>query len=124
MFSERTGWNRSENRLTLTLEKLRSAGQAVLDLTRSNPTECGFAYEQERIQEAIAGPEILRYLPDARGIDAARRAVSSYYANQHGVAVGADDVLLTSGTSEAYSFLFRLLCNPGDEVLVPAPGYP
>lgn len=124
MFSERTDWNRRENQLALALEKLRSGGRAVLDLTRSNPTECGFAYNQEGIRRALTGGEMLRYRPDERGMVAAREAVAAYYENQHGAAVGAGDLLLTCGTSEAYSFLFRLLCNVGDEVLIPAPGYP
>jgi len=124
MFSERTGWNRRENQLTLALEKLRSGARTVLDLTRSNPTECRFAYNSQGIQRALTGGEILRYRPEERGMAAAREAVAAYYQNQHGAAVGAGDLLLTSGTSEAYSFLFRLLCNAGDEVLIPAPGYP
>jgi alanine-synthesizing transaminase len=124
MFSERTGWNRQENELTLALEELRSSGRTVLDLTRSNPTECGFAYDEEGIRRALTGGEIVRYRPDARGMAVAREAVAAYYTGQQGVAVAADDFVLTSGTSEAYSFLFRLLCNAGDEVLIPAPGYP
>jgi aspartate/methionine/tyrosine aminotransferase len=124
MFSERTGWNRRENQLTLALERQRSGARTVLDLTRSNPTECRFAYNEQGIQRALTGGEILRYRPEERGMVAAREAVAAYYQNQHGATVRAGDLLLTSGTSEAYSFLFRLLCNAGDEVLIPAPGYP
>src|SRR5262245_42732232 len=124
MFSERTDWNRRENELTLALERLRVAGRRVLDLTRSNPTECGFAYGGEGIREALTAAELLRYQPDARGMKVAREAVATYYSDQHGITVAADDLVLTSGTSEAYSFLFRLLCNAGDQVLIPAPGYP
>jgi alanine-synthesizing transaminase len=124
MFSERTRWNRQENELTLTRERLRVSGQTVLDLTRSNPTECGFAYDQEGIRKALVRGEVLRYRPGARGLLAAREAVTAYYNNQHGEAVAPADLLLTASTSEAYSFLFRLLCNAGDEVLIPAPGYP
>ena len=124
MFSERTRWNRQKNELTLALEELRSSGRTVLDLTRSNPTDCGFAYGVDGIRSALTGGEIVRYRPDARGMAVAREAVADYYRRQQGVAVAADDVVLTSGTSEAYSFLFRLLCNAGDEVLIPAPGYP
>src|SRR5690242_18288077 len=123
MFSERTRWNRQENELTLTLQRLRSC-QTVLDLTRSNPTECGFAYDQEGIRKALVLSEVLRYRPEARGLLAAREAVTAYYHNQHGEVVAPADLLLTASTSEAYSFLFRLLCNAGDEVLIPAPGYP
>ena len=123
MFSERTGWNLEKNRLSHKLAELRASGQTILDLTRSNPTECGFSYDQERIQNALARPESLRYQPDPRGIKSARRAVSAYYQQQQ-VQMAADDLILASGTSEAYSFIFRLLCNPGDEVLIPAPSYP
>jgi alanine-synthesizing transaminase len=124
MFSERTDWNRRENLLTVALEKLRYGGRTVLDLTRSNPTECRFAYNKRGIRQALTGGEMLRYRPDERGMVAAREAVAAYYQTEHRAAVGAGDLLLTCGTSEAYSFLFRLLCNVGDEVLIPAPGYP
>jgi alanine-synthesizing transaminase len=124
MFSERTHWNRQANELTLALERLRTAGRQVLDLTRSNPTECGFAHDEEGIRRALVGGEVLRYRPDARGMAVARDAVEAYYKNQRDERVSSDDIVLTCGTSEAYSFLFRLLCNAGDEVLIPAPGYP
>jgi len=123
MFSERTRWNLAENRLSRALAELRASGQAILDLTRSNPTECGFSYDEKRIQRALAQPESLLYQPNPRGIRSAREAVSDYYEQQR-IPVAVDDLILTSGTSEAYSFIFRLLCNPGDEVLIPAPSYP
>ena len=123
IFSERTGWNREVNRLSRVLGELRAVGTPVLDLTRSNPTECGFQYDEAVIRQAFSGSDILRYAPDPRGMVAARDAISAYYGAS-GVRVGADDLVLTSGTSEAYSFLFRLLCNAGDEVLIPSPGYP
>jgi alanine-synthesizing transaminase len=118
-FSERTGWSREENRISLALVKLREAGAAVLDLARSNPTECGFRYDEDGIRQAVSSSEILRYEPDPRGLAAAREAVCAYGAH-----VEPDDLVLASGTSEGYSFLFRLLCNAGDEVLIPSPGYP
>jgi alanine-synthesizing transaminase len=123
MFSERTRWNLEENRLSQTLAELRTSGKAILDLTRSNPTECGFIFDEKGIQRAFAHPEMLLYQPNPRGIMRAREAVSAYYEQQQ-IPVATDDVVLTSGTSEAYSFVFRLLCNSADEVLIPAPGYP
>src|SRR5258708_3132162 len=123
MFSERNGWNVEINRLSHKRAELRASGQTILALTRSHPTECGFSDDQERIQNALARPESLRYQPDPRGIKSARRAVSAYYQQQQ-VQMAANDLILVSGTSEAYSFIFRLLCNPGDEVLIPAPSYP
>jgi alanine-synthesizing transaminase len=123
MFSDRTGWNLEENRLSRALAEGRASGQPIFDLTRSNPTECGFAYDGETIQRTFAPEGTLRYAPDPRGMKAAREAVCAYYAAQE-LPVGIDNLVLTSGTSEAYSFVFRLLCNPGDEVLIPAPSYP
>jgi len=123
MFSDRTRWNLEENRLSHKLAQLRASGQTILDLTRSNPTECGFSYGEQEIQRALAQPASLLYQPDPRGIKSARDAVSAYYQQQQ-VHLPADHLILTSGTSEAYSFIFRLLCNPGDEVLIPAPSYP
>jgi alanine-synthesizing transaminase len=124
MFSERTAWNRAENELTRMLDKLRTTGKRILDLTRSNPTECGLAQDESKIALAFAAGGISRYSPDAKGLIVARTAICSYYREKHRLFLSCDDLLLTSGTSEAYSFLFRLLCNPGDEILIPAPGYP
>jgi aspartate/methionine/tyrosine aminotransferase len=123
MFSDRTRWNLDENRLSLALAELRQNGSPILDLTRSNPTECGFSYDIANIQSGLTQSEILRYVPDPRGMLSAREAVCSYY-QERGISLDAGDLLMTSGTSEGYSFVFRLLCNPGDEVLIPSPGYP
>jgi alanine-synthesizing transaminase len=123
MFSERTRWNLEENRWSQTLAELRASGKAILDLTGSNPTESGFLYDEKGIQRAFAQPEMQLYQPNPRGIISAREAVSAYYEQQQ-IPVAADDLVLTSGTSEAYSLVFRLLCNSADEVLIPTPGYP
>jgi aspartate/methionine/tyrosine aminotransferase len=123
MFADRTRWNLDENRLSLALAELRKSGAPILDLTRSNPTECGFTYELAKIQRAFSPPEILHYVPDPRGMPSAREAICSYY-RERGISRDAGELLLTSGTSEGYSFVFRMLCNPGDEVLIPSPGYP
>jgi hypothetical protein len=100
----------------------RRAGARVLDLTESNPTQAGFDYPKE-IFSALADSASLRYEPDPRGLPSAREAVSGYYA-ERGVEVPASRILLTASTSEAYSYLFKLLANPGDEILVPRPSYP
>lgn len=123
MFAHRTNWNFETNRLSQALARHRTAGKALLDLTASNPTECGFAYAAAAILEALANPAALRYSPDARGLQIAREAVAGYYAARR-VVVPWDDIILTTSTSEAYSFAFRLLSNPGDEVLIPEPSYP
>jgi aspartate/methionine/tyrosine aminotransferase len=123
MFASRTGWNTAPNRLSQRLQERRRGGAPVIDLTVSNPTACNFAFEQAAILAGLANPAGLRYEPNPRGAAEARQAVQDYYAGQ-GVSVSTDQVLLTTGTSEAYSYLFRLLANPGDEVLSPAPSYP
>src|SRR6201984_313774 len=123
MFSDPTRGNLAENRLSRTLSELRATGKPILDLTRSNPTECGFTYDEKGIERAFAHRGILLYQPNPRGLGSAREAVGAYYEHQQ-IRVAPADLLLAPGTSEAYSFVFRLLCNPGDEVLIPAPGYP
>lgn len=123
MFSNRTNWNLSANRLSEALARHRAAGRTLLDLTISNPTDCGFQYDSRAIMRALCSQAALEYHPDPRGLKSAREAVSSYY-REKGISVSAVDMALATSTSEAYSFVFRLLCNPGDEVLVPAPSYP
>ena len=123
MFADRTKWNLAPNRLSEALERHRAAGTPLLDLTVSNPTECGFAYDERLILEGLRNPAALKYKPEPRGLLSARQAVQGYYA-ERGVSLDVDDIFLTTSTSEAYSYAFRLLCNPGDEILIPAPSYP
>jgi aspartate/methionine/tyrosine aminotransferase len=123
MFSERTKWNLAANKLSEALARHRASGKLLLDLTASNPTECGFDYDATAILEALRNPAALRYEPNPKGLEDARRGVAKYYADR-GAIVPLDEILLTTSTSEAYSFVFRLLCNPGDELLIPAPSYP
>jgi len=123
MFAKRTDWNLAPNRLSEALAAYRAAGKPLLDLTVSNPTECGFAYDSEAILNALRNPGALKYEPNPRGLECARRAVAQYYAEK-AAAVAIEDIVLTASTSEAYSFVFRLLCDPGDEILIPAPSYP
>jgi alanine-synthesizing transaminase len=123
MFANRTNWNLAPNRLSQALARRRAEGQPVLDLTASNPTACGFVYDRGVILGALADARALTYSPDPRGLESARQAVAAYYAS-HGSPVAPHDILLTVSTSEAYSWVFRTLCNGGDELLVPAPSYP
>ncbi len=102
---------------------MRSEGRAVLDLTTSNPTEAGIPYARDAILGALGDPRALRYAPEPFGIATARAAVAASL-REDGHAVDPSRILLTASTSEAYSFLFKLLCDPGDAVLVPAPSYP
>ena len=123
MFAHRTEWDLAPNRLSEALASRRASGQQVIDLTCSNPTEVGFVYHGEAILQALHHPDALKYEPDPRGLPVARRAVSEYYS--HGRAeISIDNILLTTSTSEGYSFVLRTICNPGDELLVPAPSYP
>jgi aspartate/methionine/tyrosine aminotransferase len=124
MFSKRTNWNLASNALTRALEGLRQSGTPVTDLTISNPTRCGFAFDEEAMAHAFQGAGLLDYDPQAKGLLQARKVVAEYYAQDHSVQVDPETICLTSGTSEGYSFVFRLLCNPGDEILVPKPSYP
>jgi alanine-synthesizing transaminase len=123
MFAERTNWNLTGNRLSEALARHRASGKRLFDLTASNPTECGFEYDSELILAALHNPAALRYEPNPKGLESTRLAVTEYYSAR-GVAVSAEAIVLTTSTSEAYSFVFRLLCNPGDELLIPAPSYP
>jgi aspartate/methionine/tyrosine aminotransferase len=123
MFARRTEWNLSANRYALALQAARQSGRRLLDLTASNPTTVGLHFERERILRALQHPRALEYEPASKGILAAREAVAAYYA-ERGMAVAPQRLILTVSTSEAYSYCFRLLCDPGDEVLVPSPSYP
>jgi len=123
MFSDRTAWNLEPNPLSKALANRLASGESVIDLTESNPTKCGFHFEAERILGALSDPASLKYEPIAQGLLPARNAAVDYYRSRH-CAVNVNDIFLTTSTSEAYSFLFRTLCNPGDEVLIPQPGYP
>ncbi|HVP49295.1 MAG TPA: pyridoxal phosphate-dependent aminotransferase [Bryobacteraceae bacterium] len=122
-FSSRLHWDLRPNRLARALEAKRHAGARVLDLTESNPTRAGFDYPAEEILGALADARALVYEPAPAGLQAARETVAGYYAAR-AVAVEPSRVFLTSSTSESYAWLFKLLADPGDEVLVPRPSYP
>jgi aspartate/methionine/tyrosine aminotransferase len=129
MFASRTNWRLETNRLTRALKERRRSGEDLLDLTTSNPTTCGFAYPEREILAALTDPRGLVYRPESKGLLEAREAVAEYYVGRVGFSgsvarVDPERVLLASGTSEAYSHIFRLLCEAGDEILVPAPSYP
>ncbi|MFZ0814216.1 MAG: pyridoxal phosphate-dependent aminotransferase [Candidatus Sulfotelmatobacter sp.] len=125
MFSHRTNWKLTRNRLTEALDEVRLSGARVLDLTISNPTRAGLRYDEPLILQSLASPHALDYDPQPKGLPSALVAVASYYQNQLGIhGLDPEGLILTTSTSEGYSFVFRLLCNPGDELLVPKPSYP
>jgi aspartate/methionine/tyrosine aminotransferase len=109
--------------LAAKLRERHARDEEVLDLTTSNPTACGFVYESEALLSPLAAPAALEYEPNAFGLERARVAVAQYYRD-HGAQVPVEHICLTTSTSEAYSYLFRLLCDPGDEVLIARPSYP
>jgi alanine-synthesizing transaminase len=123
MFSQRTTWMLTPNAFTRAQQELIAAGREVLDLTISNPTRAGLHYDSKNILQALTNPAAMDYDPQPKGLYSAREAVASYYHAQHGE-IDPESLILTSGTSEGYSDVFRLLCNPGDEILVPKPSYP
>jgi aspartate/methionine/tyrosine aminotransferase len=122
-FSSRTGWDVAESSYAAVVREARASGRRVYDLTVSNPTRCGFSYDVGALLRPLNDARALVYDPDPRGMRTAREAVAGYYAG-HWAAVSSDDLILTTSTSEGYSFLFRLLCDAGDEVLAPQPSYP
>src|SRR3984957_9624562 len=124
MFSDRTNWKLTRNRLIEALAEAKSSGARVLDLTLSNPTRAGLLYSESLILPSLASPSALDYDPDPKGLPGARSAVAEYYATDHKIPDLDERLILTTSTSEGYSFVFRLLCNPGDELLVPKPSYP
>ena len=121
-FSQRTNWETQEIALARAHRLRAEAGLPIADLTASNPTRCGFSYDPGLLA-ALSDPQALDYNPQPRGLMQARASVCAYYAD-HGVSLQPDQIVLTTSTSEAYSFLFRLLCDPGDEIVLNQPGYP
>lgn len=123
MFSSRFKWNLETNQLARLIEEKKQAGVKLLDLTESNPTRAGFVYPTTEILSALAQPQALRYEPNPRGLESARQAIAEYYQTR-GQAIAAERIFLTASTSEAYSWLFKLLADQGDAILVPQPSYP
>ena len=122
-YSGRLSWSLLPNRLSELLEEQRRAGIPVLDLTISNPTEAFPAYPHGRIAQAYAGIGDFTYRPDPFGQEQARTAIAAWYG-ERGIEASPDQLALTASTSEAYSLLFKLLCDPEDEILIPVPSYP
>ena len=123
MFSTRVEWDTPRNRIAEAIEAGRSSGFEMFDLTESNPTRANFEYDEAAVLASLSDRASLVYSPAAFGLQGARETVAGYYADR-GFEIPADRIVLTASTSEAYSYLFKLLCEPGDEVLVPRPSYP
>lgn len=123
MFSHRTNWRLTSNRFTEAHREMRAVGRDVLDLTVSNPTRVGLHFDSQDLLTCLMDSRALDYDPHPKGMLSARKAVTEYYRERH-EAVNPESLVLTTSTSEGYSYIFRLLCNPGDEILVPKPSYP
>lgn len=131
MFSERTNWTLAQNRFTQAVVEVRASGAEILDLSASNPTRVGLQFDSAAILHALSSPHALDYDPQPKGLPFAREAVAAYYADRRAggerdVAsnISTERIVLTTSTSEGYSYVFKLLCNAGDELLVPKPSYP
>ncbi len=118
MFSRRSQWDAAVNRLARATAERRGRGEEILDLTVSNPTRVGLPYPQAELAGVMSRAAQAPYDPQPLGIPSAREAVS------HEIGCDLDDVVITASTSEAYSFLFKLLTDPGDEILTATPTYP
>lgn len=123
MFSRRTEWDLAPNRLALAHQEAIRAGHKVTDLTISNPTRVGIEYDESAILDSLSSPKALEYDPQPKGLRSARESVAAYYS-EIAADIDPESLILTTSTSEGYSFVFRLLCNPSDEILVPKPSYP
>jgi len=123
LFSRRLEFDLRPNELADLLSRKNQEGKDVIDMTLSNPTRAGFTYPYDKISDAFSAASFAVYSPEPRGTPEARAAVCTYYETR-GQKVSPEDVIITASTSEAYSFLFRLLADPGDRILVPGPGYP
>src|SRR5262249_22172178 len=122
MFSDRVPSDLRHNRLADALADRKRGNGPILDLTASNPTRAGLSYPRDLLAP-LGDPRGLVYAPEPLGLLEARRAVAADF-DRRGLTTSVDRIVLTASTSEAYSVLFKLLCAPGDEVLIPRPSYP
>ncbi|HTJ46903.1 MAG TPA: pyridoxal phosphate-dependent aminotransferase [Kofleriaceae bacterium] len=122
-FSSRTPVDFDPNDVSAAADAARDAGTELIDLTITNPTIVGLPDQSARIAHALASAAGAPYEPDPRGLRVAREAVAAHHAAR-GLAIDPDDVLITCSSSESYSYLFKLLCDAGDEVMIPSPSYP
>jgi alanine-synthesizing transaminase len=123
MFSSRLHWDSPTNRLTAAREKRRHLGLPTIELTETNPTRAGFSYPLDQLTEALSRSARLPYEPSPLGLLSAREALARELSTSKST-VSPDDILLTASTSEAYSYLFKLLAAPGEAVITAVPTYP
>ncbi len=112
------------NPIEAAYRRLRAAGKDILKLYSGNPNEQGFHFPKEILERAYHRYfQSQDYQPHPKGLNIAREAIAKYYAEQ-GITLDPENLLLTSGTSESFFYLFSLLTRPGDNILVPKPAYP
>lgn len=124
MFSQRFQFSLENNRWAQAMAQAREAQRGLIDLAISNPTGAGFSWDTGTLAGTLASERISSYKPHARGDAPARRAIADFYLKTHGARVSEENIHLTASTSEAYAWIFKLLCNSGDNVAIPAPSYP
>ncbi|TGK11266.1 pyridoxal phosphate-dependent aminotransferase [Leptospira stimsonii] len=122
-FSSRFFFQEGENEFAEILSDYKRQNVAYIDLTASNPTQAGFQYPSEAIRHSFQTADLISYLPDPQGDKTARDTIREYYKSK-GMEIQSEDLFLVSSSSEAYSYLFKLFCDAGDSILIPAPGYP
>ncbi|MDX9783987.1 MAG: pyridoxal phosphate-dependent aminotransferase [Spirochaetia bacterium] len=125
-FSARIDFAPARNSLDMERGILCGKGLPAFDVSQSNPTQVGLGIGADRIAAALASRDNALYYPESRGLANARRAIAEHFLPGREASVHADPehLLLCASTSEAYSYLFKLLCDPGDSILIPRPGYP
>jgi alanine-synthesizing transaminase len=123
VFSHRLSWDRPENALAIIEQARREAGQPIVDLTVSNPTQVGLPYPEATLRQALCDADAAAYHPTPRGLLQARVAIAADQTRR-GLTVDPERLVVTASSSESYGLLFKLLCDPGDTVLVPEPSYP
>jgi len=124
MFSRRTHWDLQTSALAEAWVARQQSDEPAFDLTESNPTAAGFVVDLSGVASALSRGAAAGYRPVPFGLLSPRQAVADYYRRDHAIEMDPEYLVLTVSTSEAYSFLFRLLCDPGDEVLITQPSYP
>ncbi|RHX92319.1 pyridoxal phosphate-dependent aminotransferase [Leptospira stimsonii] len=122
-FSSRFSFQEGENEFAEILSEYKRQNVAFIDLTASNPTQAGIQYPSEAIRHSFQTADLITYLPDPQGDKTARDTIREYYKSK-GMEIQSEDLFLVSSSSEAYSYLFKLFCDAGDSILIPAPGYP
>ena len=122
-FARRADWKMAPNELSARLKRLKNQGVSILDLTESNPARCHFKYLNLELLSALNDPNNLNYEPSPKGRLKARQIIQNDYRHKQ-IEINPEQIFLTSSTSEAYSFIFRLLLNPGERILAPQPSYP